>query len=222
MSTQAPRDDGNQGVSGRSGADAPSGRQPTASAVPASQSGVPNAGVLSGLAERVKRATGPDRELDAAAFNAASDQVARWNRRALQLPLEKRRGRYDDGWVSVYAGKGLDDPYAEDLPRYTASIDAAMTLVPEGWSFEVRRSGTGDRGQATVWDPMCIPGRPSEVRVTGCANPALALTAACLKVRAAQGIEAATAGETRKAGLDAKPASPVAESDAPDTGRGDL
>jgi hypothetical protein len=71
------------------------------------------------------------------------------------------------------------------LPAYTASLDAAMTLVPEGMSFEVRRSGTGDRGQATVWCPLhAVSIR--EWRVTGCASPAHALCAAALRARAAQ------------------------------------
>lgn len=64
---------------------------------------------------------------------------------------------------------------------------AAMMLVPEGLSYEVRRSGTGDKGQATIWNPMCVPGDPSEVRVVGCSAPALALAAACCRAMAQMG-----------------------------------
>lgn len=67
---------------------------------------------------------------------------------------------------------------------YVTSIDAAMTLVPENLSFEVRRSGTGDKGQATIWNPMKAP-TAEEWRVTGCSNPALALCAAALRAHAA-------------------------------------
>jgi len=70
----------------------------------------------------------------------------------------------------------------QPAPAYTASIDAAMTLVPEGWSFEVRSSGTGDPGQASVWNPMRAPGH-EEYRVSNFATPALALCAAALKAR---------------------------------------
>lgn len=57
---------------------------------------------------------------------------------------------------------------------------AAVLLVPEGLSFEMRSSGTGDAGQATVWDPMRIPG-DREWRVYDCKAPALALAAAILR-----------------------------------------
>lgn len=71
-------------------------------------------------------------------------------------------------------------------PDYTASLDAAMSLVPEGLSFEVRSSGTGDKGQALIWDPMTQPGLSShrQWRVTGCATPAMALAAASLRALA--------------------------------------
>lgn len=65
------------------------------------------------------------------------------------------------------------------LYRYTASIDAAMTLVPEGWTW-----GVFDDGTAWVW--------PDERRdlLTGkqakAATPALALCAATLRARAQQ------------------------------------
>lgn len=66
-----------------------------------------------------------------------------------------------------------------------AWLDAAITLVPEGMSFEVRSSGLGDKGQATVWNPMTQPGLSSHesYRVNNCSGPAIALTAACLRAR---------------------------------------
>ena len=80
-----------------------------------------------------------------------------------------------------------------EVGAFEAKLDAqayesaAMMLVPEGLSFEVRRSGTGDKGQATIWNPMCVPGDPSEVRVVGCSAPALALAAACCRAVAQMG-----------------------------------
>ena len=71
---------------------------------------------LIALAERVERAEGPDRELDA--------EIA---------PLKGLR-RVDEGqplgrvWYD-HRGHGVP------LPAFTASLDAAMTLVPEGWSM---------------------------------------------------------------------------------------
>lgn len=138
---------------------------------------------LLALGDQCEQATGPDRELDARIFNAASEQMERWNRRALKLPLEKRRSRYDDGWVHVYAGKGEDDPYAEDLPRYTASLDAAMTLLDESWFFHVSRFSpeSGSRGQAHVYPNRGL----GDDYESEAATPALSLCAAALRARAA-------------------------------------
>jgi hypothetical protein len=74
------------------------------------------------------------------------------------------------------------------IKRFTASLDAATSLVPEGLSFEVRSSGIGDKGQALVWDPMTQPGTSGhgQWRARNCATPELALTAAALRARARQ------------------------------------
>lgn len=67
------------------------------------------------LIAALEKATGPDRALD-----EAIDRVSRpatWKERdAYNLPSSANWG-----W---------------DFPRYTASIDAALTLVPEGWEWE--------------------------------------------------------------------------------------
>ena len=90
---------------------------------------------LSDLIARLRQSTGPDRELDA--HIAAS----------VGLPMtfcDFDAGCYHGGCRSPGCGKplGLTDErrsYPHDwrdderLPRYTSSIDAAMTLVPEGW-----------------------------------------------------------------------------------------
>jgi hypothetical protein len=115
------------------------------------------------LVERIEGAGGPDRELDdeiAFAVSAMGEKV----------PCGHTLNRLT-GHKSGIAAR-----------RYTASIDAAMTLVPEGWSFEVRSSGTGDPGQASVWNPMRAPGH-EEYRVSNFATPALALCACALKAR---------------------------------------
>lgn len=67
-----------------------------------------------------------------------------------------------------------------EAPAYTASLDAAMTLVPEGYDWAVFRTNGGLTVHA--W---C--GSREDVFA---ATPALALTAACLRARAAQGGEA--------------------------------
>ena len=68
----------------------------------------------------------------------------------------------------------------DNFPFFTHSIDAAMTTILEGWSFRVMKSGTGDQGQAEIWDPMKAPSLDNTIRVIGCASPAIALCIASL------------------------------------------
>lgn len=70
-------------------------------------------------------------------------------------------------------------------PNYTASIDAAMTLVPEGWeSIELRRTDDGEwRAALAGNDAHFMAEDPDEffVESGNHATPALALCAAALK-----------------------------------------
>jgi len=119
---------------------------------------------LIALAARVEGLTGPCRETDgliAKALNPELDWVL-----------------FDDCWGSRCPHDGI----AFDMPKpFTASLDAALGLVPEG-----------------SWFPRIDRSSPSEWRVNiGHANygpgvnakaptPALALTAAALRARAAE------------------------------------
>jgi len=117
---------------------------------------------LLALAERVEKLIGPDREVDAEIADAVH-------------------------W---------DDPitFSDDarLLPYTASLDAAMTLVPEGWNWMA-----GNRNQPTARAYV----NNGELHFTGAAarknpaqqwhevvaaTPALALTAAALRARAGE------------------------------------
>jgi hypothetical protein len=64
---------------------------------------------LLALAERVKKATGSDRELDGLIWKAL-------------FPV-----------TCAFARMGGLSPGANPPPDFTSSLDAAMTLVPEGW-----------------------------------------------------------------------------------------
>ena len=101
------------------------------------------------LVERCEKATGPDRELDA--------QI----------------GRY---FSADFLGYVPDDPQY-GCAEFTRSLDAAMTLVPEGWFWQV---GQGNHAWAAVYkNPI-----PPAMRVDPIgATPALALCAAALKAR---------------------------------------
>jgi hypothetical protein len=83
------------------------------------------------LADRIE-AEAPSRELDAAIYNAVPDGP---NRKAERLPVDRWESRFDDGWRTMWADR--EDKYCEPLKRYTTSLDAAMTLVPEGWFVDI-------------------------------------------------------------------------------------
>lgn len=81
------------------------------------------------LAERVERAEGPDRRLDVAIAIAVD-----WTYPSMMAPLRVTVAwRGEDAIDSIAEEAERPDSLLKYLPRYTASIDAAMTLVPEGW-----------------------------------------------------------------------------------------
>lgn len=127
------------------------------------------------LAERCERATGPDREMDAAIATALGFAPAGAELRDGSLswkkPAQTERGFNYWKW------------YVHRAATYTASLDAAMTLVPEGhnWAVESDSDGVG------AW---CYDKNAHNTGPQIAATPALALTVAALRARAAQGIEA--------------------------------
>ena len=98
------------------------------------------------------------------------------------------------GWQETPNGGWFTPPgltvlhHKTELPRYTASIDAAMTLVPEGWRI-VRLSETEVQGIPPFDVLLSLrDGGFGRGKVgAGFGNtPALALTAAALRAIAAQ------------------------------------
>src|ERR1700743_1640458 len=116
------------------------------------------------LADRVESAAGASRELDAEIWLACVPGATReqWSYRHIATGrlchVDETRQLQADGrrkWVIV--------------PSYTASIDAALTLVPDGWIWDVISTGT-------AWVML------DDVQETArAATPALALTAAALR-----------------------------------------
>jgi len=125
------------------------------------------------LAERCEKAEGPDRKLDA--------EVARAT-----------------GWKVSPGGTWWQPPGGQwgfVLRAYTASIDAALTLLPEGW-FGALDPIFFEDGESTLFDGICIrpqwrDWRPNDADAwlrrmrARAATPALALCAAALRARAA-------------------------------------
>lgn len=97
------------------------------------------------LIERLEKATGPDRTLDRSIIG-----------------------------VLVDAGEVESHPLLVDVPPYTASLDAALTLVMpgHGWSLQ----GNTDVFYAVVYGQYNKPAAPT---------PALALCIAALRARLA-------------------------------------
>lgn len=125
------------------------------------------------LIEKLERADGPSRELDA--------EIAQ----TLSLPWD---------YAADWGPRGRDIQVAH---RYTASIDAALTLVPEGW----RIAGFVEYGHGMKWKgriycalvPSDLSHLPrtyaahsaAAVRCDHAATPAIALCIAALKAKEA-------------------------------------
>jgi hypothetical protein len=101
------------------------------------------------LAERCEKATGPDRRLDFGILKATC--------------TEREECLYVNG---------------KPEPRYTASLDAAMTLVPEGRGLIYKRHGIKN-----VWRVQILSGDGNTFIDGDAATPALALCAAALRAR---------------------------------------
>lgn len=136
---------------------------------------------LLALAERVERLEGPDREVDARIWCVVGNDLGHDDpphRHRLMRPLQPRICI-----IGRWLGSALDK-YPEDVegvahnwrvPAFSASINAVMKLVPDGqgWAYLDRRA------------IVRLPG--SMVHEFGeAATPALALTAAALRARAAE------------------------------------
>lgn len=135
------------------------------------------------LAGRVEQATGPDRELD---YEIHERLHGEWLRRNAYI-----REPGDDGWYS--ATPPVKGTHSIAAPQsYTASLDAAMTLV-DGVGVLLGLSDIGADGLplARVGIPH-LPDAPVFTGIASCimtktapvAGLALAVTAAALKARA--------------------------------------
>lgn len=123
------------------------------------------------LIERLEKASGPDRRLDFDIWFAASPEgkiEREWPQDQLKMPWDQ----WFENWKSDRSA----------FPDYTTSIDAAVTLVPEGFAWQVCQENFG---RAESWSRD--GGRLSattQVRADRCATPAIALCIAALKARA--------------------------------------
>jgi hypothetical protein len=141
---------------------------------------------LLALADRVEKLTKPDRATDGAVWAAVQ---------GVELLIFENPP--SSGEVLSYRG-ALKYPDMAGVGRFTASLDAAMTLVPEGSRCGFEQAGINDQIQKDMawcwpfessWEPDwqrgddSYKGHDKGVQCVG-ATPAIALTTACLRARA--------------------------------------
>lgn len=112
------------------------------------------------LVERLEKATGPDRDLDAAIFNAMPDaerpEIAYREDNCITLRQQGRDPQFHDGWLRRRADRP-DDKYPNDLPRLTASLDAAVSLCERvlpalDMDLDTTVTESGRRWCCAIWD----------------------------------------------------------------------
>jgi hypothetical protein len=96
---------------------------------------------------------------------------------------------FETCWTAQQAVRWANGDSSDErkTPVYTASLDAALTLVPEGWTFanlsQSDRKGWWcelRQGYLTSYDKVAFGGQLEN------ASPALAVAAAALRARAVQ------------------------------------
>lgn len=107
----------------------------------------------------------------------------------LDLAIAKAFGVAAPDWqiargsvTGYFSGDGIDGFGSPMVPQYTRSIDAAMTLIGDGWEWSMTNTGSDTFGPFSVGlgDPLTFP--DVEARTLP-----LAICAAALKARAHQG-----------------------------------
>ena len=98
---------------------------------------------IAGLLERVRAVTGPDRELDAAIARVCGYGLVQseWHQNSLE-------------WYA-WEGPVRCGPWIV-LPKYTASVDAALALVERklpGWQYHMGTCGEDDMPWACITQP---------------------------------------------------------------------
>lgn len=139
------------------------------------------------LIEKLEKATGPDRELDAHVWSSVC-KVADFGPFTLAEGCRAGFDPQDDGSVKLFIyGPGDAGPNyvaRERSLKFTSSVDAALTLVPEGFPWEVgsdQCTGSFSTVCTLTKDRKHI--ETNERGDSGFASPAIALCIAALRAR---------------------------------------
>lgn len=123
---------------------------------------------MSALVEKLEALSAPCRECEEAIYEA----IGNCNHKRYECYSVQG----DSGQTCLDCGKDLYG--ADSAPRYTASIDAAMTLVPEGYVWSINTFAEPSRASAyLVRHDNCYVRTNEQF----CATPAIALCIAALK-----------------------------------------
>jgi hypothetical protein len=138
---------------------------------------------LNEIIERLEKATGPDRELDARVC-ASVCKVEDFGPFTLAEGCRAEFEPQDDGSVKLFIyGPGDAGPNyvaRERSLKFTSSVDAALQLVPEGWIWEVTSASA-----YSIWRGQRDP--KNDDFMSGLAkSPAIALCIAALRARASR------------------------------------
>lgn len=139
---------------------------------------------LQRLVERIEAATGPDREIDALVHFTVN---RRWVGRIPCWPPEKvYRPDMETGLYMAIEGKGY--MYGDSVPTYTASLDAALLIVPDGMLWMLTNTGIQNRKEPDFTKATALVSnwRDMDTDETQAETPALALCAAALRARITQ------------------------------------
>ena len=125
------------------------------------------------LIARLEEATEESRELDGLIFRATHQD---------QEPAHWDKYGAEDAWCH----QDPDDKIAwETPPHYTTSLDAALTLVPEGWWLHLEQCGGATGSGKSFWHAELFwsDGTDQDKKWGMNVVPALALCIACLRAR---------------------------------------
>lgn len=136
------------------------------------------------LIARLEKAAGPDRALDA--------DIAATCKVTTDTDLQRYIGggaaeyRAEEGHlIRVYVDGAM--VFGSEAPRFTSSIDAALTLVPEGFRWGCSRSQEPTKPQRPKFHGWVMPLHScladDEFEAWSEASPAIALCIAALKAR---------------------------------------
>lgn len=120
---------------------------------------------LPDLIARVEKASGSNSALDCEIAEAIG----------IRSRSRRTRGGVNKGREWFVDSHGGVETWAHHPPAFTASLDVAMSLVPEGCVFTVAQDFTGCKGYVNAAGPWRTIGN------SRAATPALALLAAALR-----------------------------------------